>query len=234
MTELHLSRVRLRDNAQVAALAGSLLAEEGGEALVKAHRLLWSLFADAPDRKRDFLWRDDGGSHWRRRTFITLSMRPPQDRVQLFDVETKPFAPVLAAGQRLRFRLRASPSSNERRSGEKRGKRRDPVSLALNKLPERGRTLRDDVVQEVGRDWLARQGARAGFHLPDKRLLRVDGEDHRRLPRAGGPARAIRFSVLDFEGVLEVDDVAVFLQSLSAGIGRARAFGCGLLLIRRA
>ena len=40
--------------------------------------------------------------------------------------------------------------------------------------------------------------------------------------------------MLDFEGVLEVDDVAEFLKKLAAGIGRARAFGCGLMLIRPA
>jgi CRISPR system Cascade subunit CasE len=248
MTELHLSRVRLRDDVAVAALAGSLLAEENGEAVVKAHRLLWSLFPsllaekvpELPQHKQrqrpceNFLWREEGGTHWRRRTFITLSARPPEDRVRLFDVETKPFAPVLAAGQRLRFRLRASPSVNERCPGAPRGKRKDPVSIALNGLPEKGKHQRDQVIQEVGHDWLTRQGVRAGFHLPDTRLLRVDGEDHRRLPRAGGPERTIRFSVLDFEGLLEVDDAAAFLQALSHGIGRARAFGCGLMLIRPA
>jgi CRISPR system Cascade subunit CasE len=233
MTKLHLSRIRLRPDAAIAALAGSFLAEEGGEAVMKAHRLLWSLFADAPDRKRDFLWRDDGGLHWRRRTFITLSARLPQDRVRLFDVETKPFAPMLAAGQRRRFRLRASPSCNERRSGENRGKRVDPVAHALRGLSrEQRQACRHDLLQRVGRDWLGRQGERCGFRLPRDAPLLVDGEDWRAIPRR--EQRPATFSVLDFEGVLEVDDVAEFLKKLAAGIGRARAFGCGLMLIRPA
>ena len=231
MTELHLSRIRLRDDAAVAALAANLLGEEDGETVLKAHRLLWSLFADGPERQRDFLWRDDGGAHWRRRTFITLSERPPEDRVRLFDVETKPFAPVLSTGQRLRFRLRASPSLNERRPGAKRGKRRDPVARALRGLtPDERQQSRYDVLQRVGRDWLARQSERRGFHLPQGAPLVVDGEDWRAVPR-GGKAPAT-FSVLDFEGVLELDDTAIFVESLAAGIGRARAFGCGLMLIR--
>lgn len=232
MTPLHLGRVRLRDDASVGALAGLLLGEDGDEHVAKVHRLIWSLFADDPGRRRDFLWRDDGGEVWRRRTFLTLSSRPPEDRVRLFVVESKPFAPVLAPGQRLRFRLRASPSVSVPQPGGQRGKRRDPVSIALNELPEKGRTRRDDVIQEVGRAWLERQGARAGFTLPEGGPLRVDGEDHRSLPR--GEGRPVRFSVLDFEGVLDVADPALFLLSLANGFGRAKAFGCGLMLIRPA
>ena len=44
----------------------------------------------------------------------------------------------------------------------------------------------------------------------------------------------IRFSVLDFTGVLEVRDPAAFLAAIARGFGRAKAFGCGLMLIRRA
>jgi CRISPR system Cascade subunit CasE len=41
------------------------------------------------------------------------------------------------------------------------------------------------------------------------------------------------FGVLDISGVLEVRDPARFLARLIQGFGRARAFGCGLMLIRR-
>jgi len=34
--------------------------------------------------------------------------------------------------------------------------------------------------------------------------------------------------------VLTVEDPPLFLVALAAGFGRARAFGCGLMLIRRA
>jgi CRISPR system Cascade subunit CasE len=233
MSELHLSRVRLRSDAPVAALASSLLSAENGERSLKAHRLLWSLFADHPERTRDFLWRDEGGASWRRRTFLTLSTRPPEDRVRLFELETKPFAPQLSAGQRLRFRLRASPSINERRPSAGRGKRKDPVAHALRSLTREERASRRfEVLQQVGRDWLARQGERCGFRFPEGLPLIVDGEDWRAVPRNGSPPAT--FSVLDFEGVLEISAPAQFLHHLSAGIGRAKAFGCGLMLIRPA
>jgi CRISPR system Cascade subunit CasE len=41
------------------------------------------------------------------------------------------------------------------------------------------------------------------------------------------------FGVLDISGVLEVHDPDRFLLRLAQGFGRARAFGCGLMLIRR-
>lgn len=232
MSPLYLSRIRLRDDASVAALAGLLLPAQEDESVAAAHKLLWSLFADSPERARDFLWRDDGGARWRRRRFLALSHRPPEDRAGLFEVESKPFAPALGAGQRLRFRLRASPSSSVPTPGAKRGKRVDPVALALSKVPAAERPeWRYTVLQQVGRDWLTTQGDRAGFRLPEGGLG-VDGEDWRSLPRQG--ARPVTFSTLDFEGVLEVADPEVFHGALARGFGRAKAFGCGLMLIRPA
>jgi CRISPR system Cascade subunit CasE len=232
MTRLYLSRVRLRDAAPVAALAGLLVGPDPDEHVARAHRLLWALFADGPARKRDFLWRDDGGAGWRRRTFLALSERPPDDRAGLFSVESKPFAPVLSPGQRLRFRLRASPSISIRAPG-KRGKRKDPVAHALAGMSAAERAERRyEVLQRVGHEWLARQGQGAGFRLPEGVPFRTDGEDWRSLPRGGGGR--VSFSVIDVEGVLEVVDPAAFVASLAVGFGRAKAFGCGLMLIRRA
>jgi CRISPR system Cascade subunit CasE len=45
--------------------------------------------------------------------------------------------------------------------------------------------------------------------------------------------RGISLSTLDFEGSLTVTDPADFLNALLSGIGPAKAFGCGLLLVRR-
>jgi CRISPR system Cascade subunit CasE len=41
-------------------------------------------------------------------------------------------------------------------------------------------------------------------------------------------------AVLEFAGVLTVRDPARFLAALAQGFGHAKAFGCGLMLIRRA
>jgi len=239
---LYLSRVRLKQAPDTAALARVLMPPEENARIAAAHRLVWSLFADAPDRRRDFLWREDGASTWQHTTFLVLSARKPEDAHRLFEIdEPKLFAPALAPGQRLRFRLRASPGAADARPGKKRGKRIDPLARALRDFGNEDRASnRDAVTQRVGAEWIVRQGESAGFHLAEAtgedgepcRLLRVDGDDWRVLPREG--AKPVRFSSLDFEGELVLDDPALFLTKLGHGFGRAKAFGCGLMLIRRA
>jgi len=43
----------------------------------------------------------------------------------------------------------------------------------------------------------------------------------------------MRIGVLDYEGILEITDPAAFTTAIARGFGRAKAFGCGLMLIRR-
>ncbi len=92
---------------------------------------------------------------------------------------------------------------------------------------------RPEAVAAAGRDWLARQleGAGAVLVAPEERL-RVDGYAQIEIPR-GRRGRPVRFSVLDFDGLLEVRDPERFLASVRHGFGKAKAFGCGLMLIRR-
>lgn len=230
----YLSRIRLRADASAQSLARLFLPEDDNRRAGAAHHWLWSLFADGPDRRRDFLWREEaavGRGH-----FLTLSARPPDDRHGLFEVETKAFEPALVPGDRLRFRLRASFSLSLPAERGKRGKRVDPVAhalaaLPLAALPEAQRPARKIAIQhEVTSRWLLAQGGKAGFRLDQ--LEEIAADDWRRLPRAG--EKPVSFPVLDLDGLLTVEDPAVFLAALTAGFGRARAFGCGLMLIRRA
>lgn len=225
---LFLSRIALRRDGSAAALA-RLLVPEGGVAPRSAagHHLLWSLFADSPERTRDFLWREEGPGR-----FMTLSAREPVDRHELFRVEAKPFEPVLRAGDRLRFALRANPVVAVPGARGERGKRADVVMRELYSVPRGDQRVmaRETIIPEAGRAWLAKQGERHGF-APEGEVG-VDGYETMRLPRPG--ADLIRYGVLDFDGLLTVRDPEAFLAQLGQGFGRARAFGCGLMLIRRA
>ncbi|MGY6275374.1 type I-E CRISPR-associated protein Cas6/Cse3/CasE [Methylomonas sp. MgM2] len=42
------------------------------------------------------------------------------------------------------------------------------------------------------------------------------------------------FSSVDFCGELQITDPEKFRQTLFNGLGRAKAFGCGLLMVKRA
>lgn len=227
MSDLVLSRLRLRRDPPVAALAGLLVPGESHARMAAAHRLVWALFTDGAERRRDFLWREEAPGR-----FLALSRRPPNPLHELFEIESQPFAPVLSKGDRLGFALRANAVVSRRVEGQKRGRRADVVMDALFRLPkgEARREARAEAVQVAGRAWLARQGATHGFEPEGE--VGVDGYDSVRLARDEGAP--IRFGVLDFQGVLTVTDPPRFLGALERGLGHARAFGCGLLLIRRA
>jgi CRISPR system Cascade subunit CasE len=241
MTGYWLSRVRLRREVSAAALAPILLPADPDARSGATHRLLWTLFADDPDRRRDFLWREDSRGSLRpgRASFLVLSARPPTDHHHLFDVESKPFAPDLAPGDRLAFTLRANPVVTRPHPESGRPRRHDVVMDRLYALPKgaRAEARLAAAMLDAGRVWLAGQGARSGFQLPlnaaGEPVLRVDGYDQVRVPRGRGQ-KVVTFSVLELEGVLEVNSPAVFLEALARGFGKAKAFGCGLMLIRRA
>jgi CRISPR system Cascade subunit CasE len=161
---------------------------------------------------------------------MALSTRPPEDLHRLFELDFKPFTPVLSAGDRLGFTLRANPVVARPEARGERGKRHDVVMNALRTIPRSERaTSRPEVVLTAGRAWLARQGEAHGFAPVGD--ADVDGYDSLRIPRAAGKPTV--FGVLDISGVLQVQDPTRFLGQLSQGFGRARAFGCGLMLIRR-
>ncbi len=236
MKELFFSRIRLKKDSHVRAIADLLLPQGGKENLNARHKLIWSLFSDNENRTRDFLWREDKYGE-----FFTLSTRQPQDKNNMFNIESKPFEPNLAAGDSLIFSLRANPVVSRRGAseGKRRGKRIDVVMDRLKPCkqhdPDRGdpgerRFVRDKLIVEAGQGWLKQQGVRYGFH-PD--LVRVDGYHQHILPRKGGK-RPGNISTLDFEGRLTVTDPDKFLARLTTGFGSAKAFGCGLMMIRRA
>lgn len=231
---MYLSRLTLSRKPSVAALAELLNPADEGRRADAHHRLIWSAFAGDPAATRDFLWRDEGDGR-----FLVLSPLPPRE-VDLFEtIEAQEFAPDLRVGDRLVFLLRANATrtiatGQKGPSGRETKDHRDVVMLALHGLPKGARAeARMTLADEAARRWLAGQGARAGF-----RLLTPEGmpivEDYsvRDLPRRRGSAP--RFGVLDMTGTIEVTEPAAFLSRIVTGFGRAKAFGCGLMLIRRA
>ncbi|WP_151720959.1 type I-E CRISPR-associated protein Cas6/Cse3/CasE [Gemmobacter serpentinus] len=222
---LYLSHMRLSRRPSALALAPLLAPANPAARKAAQHNLLWSVFTDSPDRNRDFLWREE-----RENSFLTLSARPPV-QTELFEPhQVKEFAPALVAGDRLEFQLRCNATRQKR--GDK-PQRVDVVMDALSALPQMERaTHRMRLAREEGGAWLARQGAKSGFALLDADAADYSTAvlpDHRG-PRKGQP----QFGILDLTGRIRITDPAVFLAQVAAGFGRAKAFGCGLMLIRRA
>jgi CRISPR system Cascade subunit CasE len=258
---LYLSRARLKTGRgeALSALAPVLLQGSKGDTVSHAHRILWTLFQqnERDSGERDFLWREQRPGH-----YLILSRSQPDNGHALFDIETKEFAPELKAGDLLSFALRANPvvsrkhgrdDGKEKRDGKGRvrGMPCDVVMDALKPFAgasgprEDGRTerarKREDVTAEAALNWMRAQGERHGFKLaadPEsgKPCLQALAYETVLIPRMKGTAflKPAKFGVLDLEGRIEVADPGLFLGQLAKGFGKAKAFGCGLMLLRRA
>lgn len=227
---LFLSRARVRRDAPIVALRDVLVPGDDSARFSAGHRLVWTLFADTKERDRDFLWRE-----WEPGHFLILSRRPPVDAHAIFDLDpSKPFRPELRGGERVRFSLRANATVAKSLISGVRGKPCDMVMDALHKLPptERARE-RPRIVQEVGLRWLSAQGERSGFTV-DRERDRVNVMSYRQLQLGRRGATPARVGVLDLEGTVTVTEPDRFVERVAAGFGRAKAFGCGLMLIMRA
>lgn len=230
---LYLSRLTLSCSPSVEALKRLIDPEEQGRAQDAHHRLLWSVFAGNPDAQRDFLWRAEGNG-----TFFVLSRRPPAESPFFQPPEVKDFAPALGPGDRLNFALRANATRTRKTSeisasGKERRKHDDVVMHALRDVPKGERAeARMAAAETAGRAWLEAQGSRGGFTVE-----RVEVADYSviALPEHRGPRkRQPQFGVLDLSGIIRVDDQALFLERMALGFGRAKSFGYGLMMIRRA
>ncbi|MVO84571.1 type I-E CRISPR-associated protein Cas6/Cse3/CasE [Streptomyces sp. p1417] len=159
--------------------------------------------------------------------------------------QTRPYTPLLdrlSAGGRWSFRLTANPVHTIRRTKD------EPRKI----------TAHVTLVHQMG--WLLdeQRQQRCGFRIlekPEERRLLPDGTTHKGRPhtgdryelsvtdtrtlsfaksRAGEGARRsgpVTVVTVTFDGRLEVTDPHALRRTLTQGIGKARAYGCGLLTL---
>lgn len=124
--------------------------------------------------------------------------------------EISGFLDAIESGRRFRFRLLANPSKKVANGGRN----------------SRRVALLDEAQQ---RDWLRRRAERGGFELPvDDGLLIAP---KRPLGKGGKGRPGLHVRPVLYEGLLTVTDADAFRQTLIAGIGPAKAYGCGLLSV---
>jgi len=118
----------------------------------------------------------------------------------------------LQAGQVWRFRLRgntvhsAKPTDNQTR-----GKLYAHVTVSQRK------------------EWLIKKSEACGFET-DYDKFDVTRTDDIRFRRG---QKYVSLGITEFEGVLKISDVEKFKDALTRGIGRAKAYGCGLLTVMK-
>jgi CRISPR system Cascade subunit CasE len=125
----------------------------------------------------------------------------------------KSFEPKVAAGARLRFRLRANPTRKTRPDDRKHGVRQGVVT------------------EEQQLAWLHKKGEVGGFRVEGCTII---DEKMVSAKKGGQDGMNLTFRSVRYEGVLTVTDPELFAGGMLSGIGSAKGFGFGLLSVARA
>lgn len=255
---MYLSRIELTEVISEYSQLGLLLRDRS----YGIHRLLWDLF-NANER---FLFREENAQEQMARSralpiYYVVSGTEPKLESPIFNIATKPYAPVLKSGDQLSFRLRANPTVAKKPGPDKKSQRHDVVmnaqrdwlhqACAARNLTIEGekKALKqrllshadfagksggeklsaqlEDATQSAAVAWLAKRGEKHGYELQS---VQATGYRWSALPEKG---RGAGFSSMDYEGVLKVIEPQKFVDVLGMGLGPSKAFGCGLMLIRR-
>ncbi len=150
-------------------------------------------------------------------------------------IESKPMPTTWQPGQRLGFEVLVRPVARpkERRLNTRGGIRRpgaetDVWQWEASRHPQRTMTRSRE---EVYTEWLAAQLARRGGAELDKSATRLQSFQRvRTVRRHRSHATEGPHAVL--QGTLAVTDVDAFTRLVAHGIGRHRAYGYGMLLLR--
>jgi len=181
------------------------------------HRALWSLFPDVPRGETSpFIYMVESLNLAHGATVLMQSTLEPISNSAHADVKAvKAIHAKLHDGQRLAFRITANPTrcitDQEDKLGKKnRGKSRVPL-------------IREE--EQVG--WLERKLAGAAS-LHEVAVTPNPPIYFRKGSRAG------KVVPVTYEGVLNILNVEKLGAVWQNGVGPAKAFGCGMLLVRRA
>jgi len=187
--------------------------------LSNAHSLHQTIMQGFPDEQRDkaradwhILFRHEPDSA----ILLVQSMAqasPSWERLPLDYLANYDLKPIdtlleqLQVGRVLQFRIKANPSKRSKETGK---------TVAFTSTEDR--LL-----------WLERQALRSGFEVLQVDTIPIP-DIYGRKAKASAPIKII--SVL-FQGALKITDTELFRQALQQGIGRGRAYGCGLLSVAK-
>lgn len=175
----------------------------------QVHRLLWKQFPNDPYGSRPFLFQMEklGRGRARYGEILMLSTRKPLSTDAVTGVAllaSKPYRPRFVSGQAVGFRLDANPVKR------------------LNQTQNRVPLLREE--ERIA--WLQRK--LEGVATLQECSMTAGESLFFRKQRSSGKIVKVRF-----EGVLKVDHAMGLCGLIEYGIGPAKAFGCGLLLMFR-
>ena len=222
---LYLSKANLtRGTGQVASIANMLRSDrdDGG------HALVWSMFSDHNRNARPFIYREMGEG-----AYLILSDVPPKDDIGLWQISTKPYAPVLKEGQQYRFVLRVNPAATfkDNKHPKARGVRTDVIMRAKHDLSreEKEAFMKSGQAEKILSEWLSKRLGENGAALEKSVHLLGWNTPRRQFSSQGNLCRV---GIAEMEGVLTITGEAKFVAMQRHGLGKGKGFGLGLILIR--
>jgi CRISPR system Cascade subunit CasE len=179
----------------------------------RLHKFVMAGFAkyDKPSR---VLYRLEPEARERALHLLVQSCQKPNwnnaDEYQKFilELKTKDFNPQFRAGAQYRFRFRANPVVT--RDGKRHGLIRDAALI----------------------NWLRKKEVQAGATFSS--VLVIDEGYITGQKRNVARIDLVKIKTVRFEGQLKITDPTLFGKTFLAGIGPAKAFGCGMLSLARA
>lgn len=205
------------------------------------HAAVMSSFAEAlpsDDHGARVLWRTDWNAKAEVFLYIVSPTRPDLTHLveqagwpttaawQTFDYT--PFLAKLTTGTTWAFRLTANPVHSIRRTDD------EPIKRTAHVTPRHQM------------DWLLQRQEAAGFRVvqrpkPQRRLPEGDqyelvvhdrrGREFAKTEQTNGRRNRVSLVTATFDGRLEVADPDTLRRTLTVGLGRAKAYGCGLMTL---
>ncbi len=180
------------------------------------HRALWTLFPGIrrqPGESAPFLYRMEKMSLVQgAEVMVQSSLSPAKKSSRARLLASRDIDPRPRKGQKLAFRLTAN------------------VTKAIRDKDQPERKIRVPLIKEWQQiDWLKRKLDGSADHFSTLHI-----QPHRPTYfRKGNRNRPGKIVTVSFEGILEVEDPEALVDQIAKGIGPAKAFGCGLMLLRR-
>jgi len=196
------------------------------------HQSIWKVFDRDAAAQRDFIYRIETVKGMP--TIYTISARQPAQSDEIWSIQSKPYSPKLQKDQQLRFTARINPVVSKRDADGKQH-RHDVVMEAKTLLKREGKDYREtgrlyDLIRQEGARWMKNRSGIYGFVVAEPSLF-IDGYQQHRFTKEKGK-HDISISTLDYSGILTVTDPDIMLNTLFTGIGHAKGFGCGLVMVR--
>lgn len=197
--------------------------------LYSHHQFLWSCFDSGSNQEQhqaDFIYRTDIVMNTP--VIHILSNRKIEQSISGWKLESKEFEFEIEQGQLIQFSFRANPTIDIKSDGG-RSKRHDVVMHAK----KQAKAQQLDTLSQIdlaAKQWLLKRAELFGVEFKEQTIEYANYQQH---TFKKGDEQLVKISTLDYQGILTVKDPEKFQQALVHGIGRSKAFGCGLMMIKR-